>query len=135
KPGSEAEDPYDAHQMVQMAAMAERGATFKIGWVMSSGVHDEAYFDRRFEALHPGAMAFAYSVCGRALNHRRPRVCPYVAVNPSERVLLQRGESLEHKFRLAPPDAQREVGGYLRLLRKIGRAVAQLNGRRAPRNA
>lgn len=130
------EEPYDAHQMAQMSAMTERGACVKVGWVMSSGVHDESYFDGRFESLYPGTMAFVYAVCGRALNHRRPRVCPYVAVNPAERILLRAGESIGEKLAAVAPEAEREVGGYVRLLRKIGRAIAQLGGNgRAPRMA
>lgn len=128
-------DPYEVHQIVQMHAMAERGATLKVGWTMSAGSHDEAYFDRCFEVEHPGEMAFVYAVCGRALHHRRPRACPYVAVHPEERVLLERGENVFEKFAGTPGEHAREVSGYRRLLRKIGRSVARLRGERAPRDA
>lgn len=128
-------DPYETHQVVQMSAMADRGATLKVGWVMSAGCHDEAYFDRCFDAVHPGEMAFVYAVCGRALHHRRPRACPYVTVHPEERVLLEAGEDVFAKFAAVPAEHAREVAGYRRLLRKIGRAVAQVRGERAPREA
>jgi len=132
---SSKDDPYDAHQLAQMAAMAERGATVKVGWVMSAGSHDEAYFDGLFESRFPGAMSFVYSVCGRALNHRRPRVCPYVATHPGQRIMLETGERIEAKLASATQEDEREVAGYRRLLRKIGRSLAQIHGGRAPRDA
>lgn len=127
------EDPYLCHQRIQMDVMRELGATLKVGWSMSNARRDEVAFDTRYEGLRPGTMAFAYVVCGRALDHRRPRRCPYVVAHPHERVLLRGGENIARKLAEADSASIREVAGYRRLLRKIGRGIAMLRGERPPR--
>lgn len=129
-------EPYARHQIAQMSAMASAGSRIKVGWVMSSGARDESYFDALYQQSPNEGMAFAYTVCGRALDHRRPRACPYVSNEASTRVMLRPGETIEGKLELPleHPD-RREVAGYRKLLRKIGRGIARLHRTRAPRNA
>jgi hypothetical protein len=125
--GLDASSPYEAHQLAQMEAMRRAGASVKLGWVMPGSHRDERYFDRLYRERVGGSVAFAYAVCGRALDPRRPRACPYVATRPDRRLVIGTGESVRAKLHAAH-QYPREVAGYRRLLRRIGRGLARLRG-------
>lgn len=119
---------YEVHQLAQMRSMARRGARVKVGWRMPGMARDESYFDalyrRCFGASVP--LASVYAVGGRGLHPSRPRACPYVTATPDERILLRAGEDVRAKLDAARPAAPREVNGYQRLVRKVGRELGRL---------
>ena len=120
--------PYEAHQVVQMDRMAQRGATLKLGWVMPGARWDERHFDALHEAHGHARLAYAYTVGGRALDPHRPRQCPYVAEVAATRVVVGTTSPIADQLEAAREASPREVNGYRRLLRRIARALAQLEG-------
>lgn len=134
--GHHQDQPYVHHQVVQMEAMAAAGDRIKLGWFMSASDRDEAFFDRLYRDHQVESMGFVYTVCGRALDHRRPRACPYITTEHHTRVMLNPDEHIDRKLDLPNGHpAHREASGYRKLLRKIGRGIARLRNERAPRQA
>lgn len=120
--------PYEAHQVVQMDRMAQRGATLKLGWVMPGARWDERHFDALHRAHGHARLAYAYTVGGRAFDPHRPRQCPYVAEVAATRLVVGSSVPIAEQLEAAREHAPREVNGYRRLLRRIARALAQLEG-------
>ena len=120
--------PYEAHQVVQMDRMAQRGATLKLGWVMPGARWDERHFDALHQAHGSRRLAYAYTVAGRALDPHRPRQCPYVAEDAATRLVVGSSTPLADQLEAARQHSPREVNGYRRLLRRIARVLAQLDG-------
>lgn len=126
--------PYEAHQLAQMRAMAQRGAAVKVGWRLSSSARDEAYFDRLYRThLGHRDLAFVYTIGGRTFDSRRPRACPYVVTDPSARMLLRRDERVLERLERERTRDPRAARGYAKLVRKIGRELATLAGHRPHR--
>jgi len=125
--GLDAPNPYVAHQIGQTEVMRRRGAAVKLGWALSGVTHDEVYFDRLYERAFGESVSFVYTIGGRTLNPKRPRACPYLCAEPSERLLLRPNEDLAAKLGSAPKPV---AAGYERLLAKLARAHHRLTGER-----
>ena len=83
------------------------GGLLKLGWTVdvngsSGGYRDEVAFDRLVEPWSGARPGFAYVRCGRALDDRRPKVSPYVGVDPGRRIYLSETERVAAKLRRAP---------------------------------
>jgi hypothetical protein len=113
---------YVGHQLAHMDLMAKRGATLKVGWRMSASRFDERYFDRLYARQGGPEIGSIYGMCGRTLDPRRPRACPYLCSDPRWRILLRHGESIEAKLSGVESVQQPAARGYERFLRKLGRA-------------
>lgn len=120
---------YVERQLLQTRLMRQLGVTIKVGWAMSGCARDErrpdAEYRRRWGA---DALTSVQAVCGRTLDERRPRACPYQCPEPAERLLLAPGERLADKLERAEHRFPRAVRGYRRLLAKLARAWHHLGG-------
>lgn len=117
---------YVAQQLVQTEIMRERGAGVKVGWALSACTYDETYFDRMYANRFGHQVTFAYTIGGRTLNPHRPRACPYLCREPSERLLLGGRENAVRK--LYTDTSASAAKGYRRLLGKLARAYRHLTG-------
>ncbi|MGD8605765.1 MAG: hypothetical protein PVH21_00630 [Myxococcales bacterium] len=117
---------YVAQQLVQTEIMRERGATVKVGWALSACTYDETYFDRLYRDRFGPRVSFAYTIGGRTLNAHRPRACPYLCREPSDRLLLGTKENAVRK--LYGDGNSPATRGYRRLIAKLARAYQHLTG-------
>jgi hypothetical protein len=125
--GTDGLDPYVRREIADMAwyVRTER-VGLKLGWlVQRSGAgegFDERRYDREFARVFPAdGLAFAYTVCGRTFDCRRPRVCPYVSVEGERRILLARDERVHAKVEAAAEAWDARLGGAVKHLNMIVR--------------
>lgn len=119
------DNPYLAQQMAQTEVMRRSGAGLKLGWTLSSTTHDETFFDAHYRAHFGELASFVYAIGGRTLASKRPRACPYLCKERSERLLLAPDERIVDKLQQADATAAR---GARRLLAKLARAHKTLTG-------
>lgn len=95
---------YVYRQTADVAFLEEAlGGILKLGWTVggqggAGGYRDEVAFDRLVSPWSGRHPRFAYVVCGRALDDRRPKVSPYVGVDRGRRIYLDPREAVGAKL-------------------------------------
>jgi hypothetical protein len=130
--------PYVTLEVADTAYLQrQHGPIIKVGWVLGTtpqhGALDERFFDERFLCWVGDDIGFAYCEAGRTLDPSRLKAAPYVAIDPTRRLLLRPDEAVERKLALlqagAPEHVRRSVRAHLRRITQVySRAVEPLDG-------
>ena len=129
--------PYVLQQVADVAYVRRTfGSMLKVGWTFGArGQHgnDETTFDRIVEPLTAVTVAYVYGWPGRALDDRQSRAAPYVALEPSRRLIFHGREDVGRKLACAQRTSSagtiRAVRNHLRRLTAgYARVIAPLQG-------
>ena len=79
-----------------------KGTRLKAGWSLNGNRDSsETFFDKKYKELFSDEMSFLYLEPGRTFDPKKPKSIPYFCEDTEARIVLDRAENIEEKFRRA----------------------------------